>query len=554
MVAAGLSRDPLAVRYGYIERPDFDYLADLAGDVQDFALEAKRLCRGNIPLYSVLFLGYEPAPHLRSVREEFMRYDRTLVQYPRDHGKSIIAAKGEPSHDLAYCVAGDKDYQDPRILIIQESGKEAEKTMRAIKGDHERGGPDNLLHLAFGDASKVCPKWGDDIILTGTETGKDPSIQAVGIGGSITGAHPKKIIGDDMVSSENSRTPHLRRLRRDWWFDVINPMIGTSTVVRIPHTPYYEDDLHAVLAKSKSYRLMRQPALNRWPEDGDYEEELDENGVLTKIGITDKGMDLESIWPCPLGTGNCPMTKAHFDEYGEHRPVEWLLQKYLDNPIKFGSQFMLEVGLGKDTRIKRKDLRFYSMNSDLVGSLTEFNDHPVVPFPDPADITSSVHAWDHAIGRKKQHDRTSLSRAYRTKDNDVFYINKAGRWDFKKVIKMMENNFVSDPIRRPQVLATEGIGFQQAYSEVLAEQSGELLPIETIKVYTDKDTALVESGLLGHFVQGKVFVDVEDEDTILELLNFSPAQRFHDDIVDSMRIAFHVLRRRMRRPVKVLGS
>lgn len=548
---------PLVVRHGIVTQKEWDKLESYAtnGDAQGWGSYFRQLVRGNYQFWCVMVHGWDPMPHFFSTEKEAERYDKLLIRVSRGHAKSWRWAIAEIAHDLAFAMAGDAEYVDPRILLIQENQTMASNTLAAVRKVLEGGGKNGVLHAAFPNMWSQVDKWLENQVRLKTGgASKEPAVFAVGLGGALTGMHPKKVIGDDMVSVKNSRTPAARRLHREWWYGTVSGMLMQNTKIRLLHTPYYDDDLHAVLEEDGAYRLISMPALNRRPQTDDFEEIYDSEGVRTGVRLTRKGADLVALWPCPLGTGNCPGTRRHFEDYGFHMSVEYLLsEKYIPDPVKFSSQYMLEIVSAAEQRIKPDMLRFYSTDPNLVGNTSAYNDFPIVAFPHSSDIVACVHAWDHAIGQKKQHDRTAFSRVYRTKDNKVFFINKAGRWSFRNSITMMESNFQTDPIRRPSTIASEGIGFQEAYSQVLREESKEILPVECIKMYTDKDTALVESGLLSHFVNGMVYVDINDTDTIEELLNFTPEQRFKDDLVDAMRIGFHVIRKRIKKQVKVYG-
>lgn len=541
-----VERPPLAVEVGLLSQRDFAYLDECRRnkDSRTWREYTLKLVKGNIPLWNVFILGYDHTPHMVGVYEEMVKYQKRLVRIPRDHSKSWWAL-GETVHDVCFSTVPGSGYEDPRILLVQETASIAAKSVLAVRNVIEKGGPNGVINLLFGDLAREASAWKENLLWLGSgDMSKDPTLEAIGVNGAVTGGHPKRVRFDDAVTKKNARTAHMRRLHRDWFFETLDPMFSPGTEVTSYHTPYYVDDMNATMYKSGEYRLIERKALTRKPSKEDFTEVYDSVGVRIGVELTARGMELNALWPCPLGTGNCPNTKQHYEDYGVHRSVEYLLhEKFVKNPSSFSGQFMMDLVNDAETRIKEPMLRFYSFRKELVGEPSDYNEHPVIAFPDASAIVTAVHGWDHAIGKKRQHDRTALARAYRTESNDVFYINKAGRWDFTTVVSMMESNFRTDPILRPKVIATEGLGFQEAYSELLGKTSREILPIETLKNAVDKDTALADSGILQHMMNGKVFIDIEDEETVEELLAFTPEQRSHDDIVDAMRIAFNMVKK-----------
>jgi hypothetical protein len=268
--------------------------------------------------------------------------------------------------------------------------------------------------------------------------------------------------------------------------------------------------------------------------------------------MTEKGRSLEALWPCLLGTGNCPGTKEHYVEWGVHRSVEWLLhEKYLRDAVSFTTQQMLFFVPPSQQRVTKEMLRFWSSDAALVGKPSEYNSVSIVPPPKPDDVVMEIHAWDHAIGKKRRHDRTAVAMLVRTRDKKVYARVRASRWDFPEVCKMMESLYRHPWIRQPANVVTEGIGFQEAYAQQVHQQSKEILPLLVEKGQADKDTALVESGLLQAMMRGEFLLEYEDKDTIQEFLMFTAEGRFHDDRADACRLGFNRIKAAVRREVKV---
>lgn len=561
----------LVVRAGVLGQKEWDDLQVLldSGDLKAWGLRARDLCRTNIELWGMIVHDYSPMPHLAEYYQATKKFRNRLVAAGRGSGKSNgIIIRGQ-THEMAYGTIAQTEFEVPKTLLIQENDDLAAATMKACATTVETGGPNGALHLMFPEITQRI-EMGKLVWWLKTKwASKEPHFQGVGIGSAITGMHPRRVIMDDPATLKNSRTAAARELHWQWYSKTVRPMLMDNAQIDIIHTPYYKGDLPDIVGGLGNFWKMRLPSLNRKPEKEDYElDEVEveaivpgEDGkpttekrkIITGVRILPRGMDLRALWPCPNGTGKCPRTKAHYLEVGYHVPVEYLIEEYHQDPNGFLSQHLLRLVDEQNTRIKRHMLRYWSSSPSKIGTMDE-SGNEIVAFPPAEQVVVSVHGWDHAIGKKAQNDRTAGSMMYRTKDNKVFVRNRYGRWDFPEAIRTMEGLAETDPVRKPAKIVSEGKGFQEAYEQMLVKTSKNIPPVESIKHNMDKDTALVESGLLSAMLRGDVYIELEDADTKNELLSFTPAQNGeeHDDIVDAMRIAYAAIRAAVHKRATIL--
>lgn len=560
-----MSEEPKLVKHGLLTMDQFKRLYHLANDneMDEYAALARGWSMGNVELFRVLFLGRDPLKHFIDLQSEEEKYRQKIILFSRDHGKSWKYAIDDPIHDICYSVIDGSGYENPRIGIIQETKDEAIKSVQAIQSALEGGGPGGLISKAFCEPLGVTSfkdkarKWTEDTILMHRKSvEKDYTLYGIGIGGAFLGAHPKKFIFDDIQSTENAKTPHLREQHWKWYTRTLKGMISPSTRLNIVGTPKYENDIISRLAESGKFKVLRMPGLNRMPTESDYELVHDENGIIIGVKLTEHGRDLEAKWPCPAGDCDWYLDPdGHMKQHGEHRSAEWLIYNiYLEDYAAFCSEVMLRIVAGDEARIRPKMLRFYSHDPEKIGKTPneamrttggfDFTDEPVVPFLDGEDVTYAVHGWDHAIGRKRTSDETAFTAGYRTRSGRCFFRTQADRWHYKVVWEKMATYYQTDPIRRPDRIVTEGINFQRMFGE---EMQGDVRvepdKVKILTATTDKDTALAESGLLNLMVSGLCYVDVDDYATINQLLTFTADQKGgHDDRVDSMRLCYSELR------------
>lgn len=554
-------------RAGIVDEPTWNRLKQLQEtDWDKFIEEAVVECYDNYSLFNFLFLDFgpehAPTPHFDPVWDAMDTYDKVLIELPRSHTKSS-ALMGRILHDICYHHLEMPGYEDYSVLLVQESGKEARDTVQEIKDQLASGGPAGMLFEAFCNDrtfEENAKRWAQDSIWlrTGAVT-KDPTLKGVGIEGGSTGKHPKLLLFDDVATEDNSNSKYMRdKLWRNWQKTFRDLLDVGSQFVSL-YTPKYSDDLNARLKDTGHYKVIKHQALNRVPTEADADFIRDDDGTVVGVEVTDKGKELEALWPCPLGTGNCPMTEEHFREYGAHRPVKDLLLRWHEDRMSFMENQMLDLGARENALVESDSMRFFvgEKQRHLVGTEAQYNQTTIEPFPDRKDVICSVHAWDHAMGKGKA--ETAHARLYRTKRNDVYIIVRSGDWSPVEVLKQMETQYRTDPICKPYKVATEAINFQELFGDFADELATDLTFVqrtEPVKSNKNKAQALRDSGLLSLMDKGKVFFEYSDEDTITQFLNFTENPKGKVDRVDAVRIGYEVLKHTKGREgsVKTIGT
>jgi predicted phage terminase large subunit-like protein len=174
----------------------------------------------------------------RRVDDEHLQYEGDF--WPRDHGKSEIFC-------VAYPLRRVCEDPDVRILIVQKTATEAEKTLQVIKTELEKNAAlkryyaDHWQQVAgqrdISNATGAVDREGRKesawqqrrIYCKRSRVGKDPTVEAVGVGGAITGGHFDVIILDDVEDDENTKTADRLESLREWF-------TGTIMQLREPHT------------------------------------------------------------------------------------------------------------------------------------------------------------------------------------------------------------------------------------------------------------------------------------------------------------------------------
>jgi hypothetical protein len=171
--------------------------------------------------FSLKYLHTQVWPHMQNVVdllegrsptwiEEGMVYEpgsaglsRLLVNVPPNHAKSMTVTINYATYRIA---------KNPNIniMIISKTQEQAKKFLYAIKQrlTHHRYAD---LQMAFGPADgykATADQWASNKVYLGGDTrdstSKDPTIEAVGMGGQIYGSRADLIILDDVVTLSNA--------------------------------------------------------------------------------------------------------------------------------------------------------------------------------------------------------------------------------------------------------------------------------------------------------------------------------------------------------------
>jgi len=163
--------------------------------------------------------------------------------------------------------------RDPtrRIAVVSNTYGQAEKVVRSIGQYIEQS---EEVHSVFPNLRPAEPWTSGQLFVQRPTRSKDPSVQACGVHGNITGSRLEAILLDDVLDFENTRT---RTLRQDLWEWYHATLVGRLTewgrVVAIG-TAYHPDDLMHRFARQGIWTVGRFPVLDergesswceRWP-------------------------------------------------------------------------------------------------------------------------------------------------------------------------------------------------------------------------------------------------------------------------------------------------
>lgn len=260
---------------------------------------------------------------------ELMGRHRQLILYaPMDHGKSTQMAVLGTLHALA-------ENQDLRVAIISETAKQSTKLLGQIKANLLSNDTYRLLNPQLAPDSEG--PWHQNAILlnrtpTAQLTQKDPSVQALGVGGALLGARLDLAILDDVLSPENVATEAGRKATIDWFLNTVVGRMVEGGRIWIIGTAWHEDDLPHWLAKERpgqfhiaTYQAGVPPCI--WPERWPPERLLERRQILGDVEYSRQMLNV------PLGEATAFFTQENvrWCQAACRDPEDWWIGGYRNN-------------------------------------------------------------------------------------------------------------------------------------------------------------------------------------------------------------------------------
>lgn len=303
---------------------------------------------------------------------------------------------------------------DLRFILVGSTSALPEKVGDSVRKYIETS---EALHRVFPGLKPSIP-WNSGAFTVQRETqSKDPSVQCVGLGGHILGSRADRIIGDDIVDYENSRTPHRRQEVINWW----------------------NADLIGRLTKNGRAWVLGT-AWHPGPENPDLLHWLEQNGWTTKryAVLDEKG---EPRWP-------------------ERWPMERILAFAKANPLEYRRQLFVEARDESAARFKKE----WITRCQQRGADKRFEHHIQVVPPGYRTYTGV----DLAASQDAKADLTCLFTimVHPNEDREVLCI-ESGRWTAPEIVdRMIDTNE-----RYLSTMIVESNGQQKYITQFLTNRS-----------------------------------------------------------------------------------
>lgn len=410
--------------------------------------EVKLAALDNLTYFSKRILGFENSNHHKSWYQllENDQNKRMVLLAPRNHGKSTCFSAVYPS----WLIGKNPNI---RVVIVSNAASQSEAFLRSIKSIVEQ---DANYKALFGDLKpKIPEKWTDrEIIINRQTREKDPTISTVGAGGAILSKRADVIIVDDLLNKENTGTLEQRKKLKDWFNDILVPVLEPNGRLIWIATAFNSDDLSHDLLKDPTfdvkikYKAIITEATNQdlWDQ---YRTALitkskTEAGEFYESNKAEMEIGAEVLW------GNRWSYKNLFDERISRGTRSFNLM-YQNEAISSEAAIFQEEWVEKCKDPNRRLLDKFDQSQSDISIVT---------------ITQGV---DLAIGEKENSDYTVITTLGKTQDEKVVLLNRVkGHFspaEIRRNIKEQNDCF------KPSLILVEDNGFQASMVKDLQGQS-----------------------------------------------------------------------------------
>ena len=291
--------------------------------------------------------GREPSYLHDSMVYEPASAKRLLINVPPEHAKSTVIT-------VNYCVYRIAMDPNIKITIVSKTQERAKEYLYSIKQrlSHERWAKMQAVYGSTGGWKEDADTWkADRIYLSRDSTEKDPTVQALGVGGQITGARSNLIILDDVVTTSNAHEweKQLLWLQRD-----VVTRLGDSGKLLIVGTRIASNDLYREIRNpdhwtggKTPFTYMSMPAVLEYNDDPEKWTTLWPKSNIPWEGSEDNVLpDEDGLYP----KWNGP---ALFRRRSEVSPAAWALV-YQQQDVQEDSIFPPACVQGSVNRMRKR--------------------------------------------------------------------------------------------------------------------------------------------------------------------------------------------------------
>ena len=194
------------------------------------------------------------------------RFDRLLITSFVEAGKTAQISVARALFELG-------ENPNLRIVIVSNTSDQAKKIVRNI-GQYIQKSPE--LHKVFPhlvpNPDPALPWAAQSLTVARTVLSRDPSVQAIGIGGPIMGSRIDRLIIDDILDYENTRTQHQMDQVFGWLrSSAIGRLTSKAKVWAVTNSWHPKDHMNKLVSELRYKHLVTQVMDSNtgelaWPE------------------------------------------------------------------------------------------------------------------------------------------------------------------------------------------------------------------------------------------------------------------------------------------------
>ena len=320
-----------------------------------------------------LLEGYEPTWLHPSMIYEPGENNRLLVNVPPEHAKSTVITVNYSTYRIAL-------NPNVRIIVVSKTLNKAREFVYAIKQrlSHPRWLKLQTAYGPDGGWKEDADTWKADTVYLGGDarnsSEKDPTLQALGMGGQIYGARADLIILDDCITTANA---HEWEKQMDWLQKEVITRLGKNGKLLVVGTRIAANDLYKELRNAKHwsggrtpFTYMGMPAVLEYAEDPE--------DWVTLWPFSDTPWDGDDDTPTEDGLYPKWDGQTLFKRRSEVTPSTWALV-YQQEDIQEDSIFPPVLVRGATNGMRKRGL----LSAGAAGHPSKVQAHTVIGF-DPA--------------------------------------------------------------------------------------------------------------------------------------------------------------------------
>lgn len=414
-----------------------------------------------------------------------------------------------------------------RIVIISNIQDQAKKIVATIKGYIEKS---KQLHAVFPD---LVPgdKWAEAVIVVKREGSiKEPSIQAFGANGKITGARVDLVIVDDIHGEDNVSTKDQRDKVHRWFYSTPMSRLSQKAPVILVGNAWHPDDLPHRLEREgwPTYRfpvIVTEDLAAAFPDD-----KLEvgaptwpERWSMERIDSLRKGSEGKPPIP-PLEFARAYLCVSRDDHDARFK------QAWMDRAKARG-----EVsGFHRFTHSTR-DLMLEEYGEQDASTETDEIFRSMIDAGGVADTSVRLYTGvDLSTGEAKDLSVLFTIMVYPNGDRRVLNI-ESGRWQIDEIVARVIGCYK----RFGSIMMVENVGTQQWLMQLLSKYTA--IPLRPITTGKNKaDPVFGVESLAAELANGKWIVPAkhghapdEAEAWVEEMLYYNPKQHTGDRLMAS---------------------